>query len=162
MVKLRSYLPWLLAFLAFAGSAFQTYDARYAQAESARLQTTLDSLAKQGARVESVYVTRRDTVVRRITRVDSLTQTVTEWKHDTLRVVEYVTATDSALRACSALILSCDERHRVSLAQLAATERKAQADLAVLKARIPTLRARLVNGAMWAGAGALAVTVLRP
>lgn len=156
MVKLRSYLPWLLAFLAFAGSAFQTYDARYAQAESARLQTTLDSLAKVQARVESVYVTRRDTVVRRITRVDSLTQTVTEWKHDTLRVVEYVTATDSALRACSALILSCDERAAIQRQQYSALAAKHRADEAVLRARVPTMRSKLVSGALVFGAGWLA------
>ena len=42
---MRRWLPWVLAVLALGGSAFTGVEARYAQAESARLQTERDAIA---------------------------------------------------------------------------------------------------------------------
>ena len=42
---MKKYLPWVLAALALSGSAFTGVEARYAQAESARLQTERDAIA---------------------------------------------------------------------------------------------------------------------
>ena len=62
------------------------------------------------AKIDTVY--RRDTVRlwRLSGRVDTLTQTVDRWKHDTIRVLEFVAAADSTIQACRAVVLTCEAR----------------------------------------------------
>ncbi len=81
--------------------------------------SALAELAKAKAKTDTVY--RRDTLrlVQRIARVDTLRETVLHHLTDTLTVKEYVTATDSALKVCSAVRLDCDEYRRISTAELA-------------------------------------------
>jgi hypothetical protein len=105
-----STLPWLLVVLLLGLAALVADDARGARGEAARLRRSLDSLATVSARVDTVYAVQRDTLWRRIARTDTLTATVEVWKRDTLRVVEYVTRADSAIRACVATVLTCEER----------------------------------------------------
>lgn len=82
---------------------------RIAQHEqtNADLRHVADSLAK-------VY--RTDTV--RLTRLklktDTLTATVDVWKHDTLKVVEYVHQADTTLRACTQALGTCEARVKVA------------------------------------------------
>lgn len=84
-------------------------NAQIAQHEQANadLRHQADSLAK-------VY--RTDTLWRRVTqtRVDSLTVTVDQWKHDTLRVVEFVARADTAAKACTQALGTCEERVRIA------------------------------------------------
>lgn len=74
------------------------------------LRAQFDSLTRERARVDTVWRIQRDTFYVRRQRVDTLTRTVELWKHDTLRVVEYVQQADSAIRACSALVVTCERR----------------------------------------------------
>jgi hypothetical protein len=59
---------------------------------------------------------RTDTVRlwRSIRALDTLTVTVDQWKHDTVRVVEYVRAADETARACTRAVATCEERLKVA------------------------------------------------
>lgn len=82
-----------------------------------------DSLRRLQRRVDTLYLRQRDTVRVRLVRLDTLIQSVELWKHDTTKVVEFVTAADSAARACTAALLSCDERAAVRDQRIAALSR---------------------------------------
>src|SRR6185437_15041197 len=60
------------------------------------------------AKAETVYVAKVDTFAIWRTRVDSVRYMVLKHLTDTVRVKAYVAATDSTIRACSDVILSCD------------------------------------------------------
>jgi hypothetical protein len=81
-----------------------------AEADGARWRQELDVLAGKVRAVDTVY--RADTVRlwRTVRDLDTLTVTVQSWKHDTVRVVEYVQRADSAVRACVATVLTCETR----------------------------------------------------
>lgn len=99
-----------------------------AQAEqtNATLRHAQDSLA-------GIYRTDtlRLTKIKRVT--DSLTVTVDRWKHDTLKVVEYVQKADSTEQACEAAKLTCEQRVKVAQDGWAG----ARAEIAKIKA-LPT------------------------
>jgi hypothetical protein len=63
--------------------------------------------------VDTVWRVQRDTFVVRRTRVDTLTRTVEQWKHDTIAVVRYVREADSTIKACSALVVTCEQRAEI-------------------------------------------------
>lgn len=60
--------------------------------------------------LEAVY--RVDTVRlwRTVRALDTLTVTVDRWKHDTLTVVQYVAKADTAIRACTLALGTCEQR----------------------------------------------------
>lgn len=108
--------PWLLvaALVALVVAvvtgqrAERQYGAVLVQLDSSKAREAVavaraDSLAK-AYRVDTVTFRQ----VRRLT--DTMTVTVAEWKHDTTRVVEYVTLADSAIRSCSAALGTCEQR----------------------------------------------------
>src|SRR6185312_6970205 len=78
---------------------------------------------------ETVYVARVDTFTAWRTRTVALHDTVLKHLTDTLLVKQYVASTDSTIRACSDVILSCDTvraRYRLLVSKdstLAATEK---------------------------------------
>lgn len=122
-------LGWNILMVAVAVIALGLYGQEQrkrgaAEAEGKEWKRQLDSLAKVGARVDTVYRVQRDTFYVRRVRVDTLTQTVELWKHDTTKVVEYVAQADSTIKACSALVLTCEERSAIYEAQLGAWERR--------------------------------------
>ncbi len=84
-----------------------------AEAMTARAVAEADSLRLISRKVERIYV--RDTIRlwRTVARVDTMTREVERWKHDTTEVVRYVQAADSAIQACRATVLTCEERHRI-------------------------------------------------
>ena len=152
----RTHALIALAVLAVIFGGWRSRDASYARAESRRLASVVDSLVKVRSRVDTVHAVTVRNVVRQVTRLDTLTQTVELWKSDTIRVVEYVTRADSLARACTALIDSCDEKVRVRDALLATRERQWAADKAVLQAKVPSRLDRLRGAALWLSAGYLA------
>ncbi len=85
-------------------------DGRLHNAESKRLRHALDSLAAVSARIDTVYASDTVRLWRNVKSVDTMTVTVHSWKHDTLKVVEYVERADSAVRACVAVVLTCEAR----------------------------------------------------
>ena len=130
-------------------------DASFARAESRRLATVVDSLIEVRSRVDTIHAVTVRTVVRQVTRLDTLTRDVEVWKRDTIRVVEYVTRADSLARACTALVVTCDEKVRVREALLSTRERQWDAERAVLQQRIPSLREKLTRAGLVFGAGYL-------
>lgn len=74
---------------------------------NADLRRAQDSLAK-AYRTDTVRLTK----IRRVT--DSLTVTVDQWKHDTLKVVEYVHQADTTIKACTAALQTCEDRVRIA------------------------------------------------
>ena len=159
MKRLAPFLGYLLCAIFLAAWIGAERSASSQNAESARLRAALDSLATVQPRIDSVHTVRVDTVVRRIARVDTLTATVEVWKRDTLEVVRYVVATDSALRACSAVIVSCDDKVRVRdqrIALLDSLNANTESRLRAETAR--GRRDRIVFGAL----GALAGWALKP
>lgn len=91
-------------------------------------QHSLDSLGKVAAAVDTewrtdtirltkattVYTERRDTLLLHLT--------------DTVQVKEFVQASDSVVRACSMLQLTCAERHTIDSATAAGWEREYRAE----------------------------------
>ena len=153
------YLPWALCVVALVFGGWSRRDATYARGEAARWSRVADSLSRVTARVDTQY--RRDTL--RLTRWrdstvtlrDSLTIT------DTVEVVRFIAVQDSTITACSAALLTCDERVRLRDARFDAAASAWRAERAVLQARVPTLTDKLRTAALWSGVGVLAVTVLR-
>jgi len=81
-----------------------------AEADGARWRSELAALRGRTARVDSVYVRDTVTLWRQVRSTDTLTQTVETWKHDTVKVVEYVARADSTIRSCTAALLTCEQR----------------------------------------------------
>lgn len=98
----------VIAVLAIADSASQR---RTASIER-QLRERADSLLASAEAREAEYA--RDTVVlwRTKVRVDTMTQTVTSWMHDTTKVIEYVYLADSTIRACTSALRTCEEQKR--------------------------------------------------
>jgi len=85
---------------------------------------TIDSLRTVTAKVDTIY--ERDSVVvwRLKRQTDTLTQTEDRGKHDRIEVVRYVLHADSTIRACRALVETCEERVAVRDATIAAQTRR--------------------------------------
>ena len=148
--------PWVLiltVIFALTYSGVSQRSASYARAEAKRLAGVVDSLERVKARVDTVHAVTVRHVVRQVTRLDTLTQTVERWKFDTITVVEYVTRADSLARACTALIESCEARVNARDALLATQGQKFRADLAIVQAKVPSRLDRLRGAALWLSAG---------
>ena len=104
---------------------------------NADLRRAQDSLAK-AYRTDTLRLTK----IRRVT--DSLTVTVDQWKHDTVKVVEYVVKADSTIKVCSLALQTCEQR--VSVAQRGWDG--ARDEIKLLKASISPAKKWL-----WAGVG---------
>jgi hypothetical protein len=102
--------------------------------------------------LDTVYL--RDTLRLRVlvTRWDTLRQTVDRWKRDTITVERVVQVADSTIRACTATVLTCEQRVALTVqrAELAEDE------LAIHRRRIPTRREQVVTHGL-AAAGGLAL-----
>lgn len=95
--------------------------------ELAEAEARLDSLAAVTARVDTIYQTDSVDVWRLKRSTDTLTVTVDQWKHDTVWVVEYVERADSTIRACSALVATCEQRVALRDSTIAQQERRWEA-----------------------------------
>ncbi len=127
-------------------------DVLIAQAEqtNADLRHTADSLSKV-YRIDTLRLTK----IRRVT--DSLTVTVDQWKHDTVKVVEYVEKADSTIKVCTQALLTCDQR--VGIAQRGWDN--ARRENALLKASFPSKVRPWLYGFAGVGAGYIAGRVIR-
>lgn len=99
------------------------------------------------------HAVRKDTVVlwRVKKELDTLTVSVDRWKHDTVKVVQYVQKTDSAIRACTAVISTCQAQLLVADQRL--TEQKLQTEL--YRKQLPSAKSKVLRTArdMLIGAG---------
>jgi hypothetical protein len=74
-----------------------------ARADAAKWKRTADSLAK-AYHIDTVRLTRYRL------RLDTMSTTVELWKHDTVKVVEYVAKADSTVRVCAQALQTCEQR----------------------------------------------------
>jgi hypothetical protein len=102
--------------------------------------------------LDTVYL--RDTLRLRVlvTRWDTLRQTVDRWKHDTITVERVVQVADSTIRACTATVLTCEQRVALTVRRAELAEE----ELAIHRRRIPTRREQAVTHGL-AAAGGLAL-----
>lgn len=99
-----------------------------------------DSLKRVQWRVDTLFVAQRDTFIRWRTRWDTAFVDVERWKRDTLEVVRYVYLADSTIRACRAVVQTCEQRVAVRDRRIAALETAVLASLRL-------------NGRPWTAAG---------
>ena len=127
-------------------------EAEISQLEHANrdLRRAQDSLAN-AYRVDTIRLTKIRTVT------DSLTVTVDRWKHDTIRVVEYVTKADSAIRSCVQALQTCEQRVAVATRGWDG----ARAEIALLKRQAPSPMQKYVYGAGGVGIGVLVHALLK-
>jgi hypothetical protein len=102
--------------------------------------------------LDTVYL--RDTLRLRVlvTRWDTLRQTVDRWKRDTITVERVVQVADSTIRACTATVLTCEQRVALTVRRAELAEE----ELAIHRRRIPTRREQVVTHGL-AAAGGLAL-----
>jgi hypothetical protein len=102
--------------------------------------------------LDTVYL--RDTLRLRVlvTQWDTLRQTVDRWKRDTLVVERVVQVADSTIRACTAAVLTCEQRVALTVRRAELAEE----ELAIHRMRIPTRREQAMTHGL-AAAGGLAL-----
>ncbi len=122
-------LGWWILLAATAVLSLSLYGAEQrrrgaAEAEGARWKQELDSLRVVARRVDTLYRTDTVRLWRLRERWDTAVVHVEKWKTDTVEVVRYVQLADSTIRACTAALLTCEERVAVRDRQLVAWERR--------------------------------------
>ena len=108
-------LPWY-APLALAGAlALSVYSCQRAEREKGATKVLLaqseavgDSLRARRAVVDTVYRTQTRTLTRTLATVDTLRDSLTIT--DTVEVVRFIAAQDSAIVACQRVVLTCEAR----------------------------------------------------
>jgi hypothetical protein len=121
--------------------------------QEAATRHALDSLARVSARVDSVYVRDTLTLTHETTRYVTVRDTLLVHLTDTIRVKEYVQAADSVVRACSAVVTACDQRHSVDSATATGWERMYKAERAARPSVVLTIGKELLIGLAGFGAG---------
>jgi hypothetical protein len=129
-------------------------DATTARADVA-IAAELDSLRREAAERDTVYVLQRDTVWLQVATFDTLVQTVDRWKHDTVKVVKVIQQAQRTIQACQALVLSCEERVADRDAQLATWQRRWDS-----RAKPPSRLEEGLEAGLWLSAGWLLRSVV--
>lgn len=116
-----------LAVAAFAITAAATLYEAGKRAERAAWETRAilakrDTVVREIRVVETQYRTDTLRLIDWRTRWDTVARDVERWKHDTVRVVQFVQVADSTIRACTSALTSCDrlrqlEQERADLAE---------------------------------------------
>lgn len=109
MSKLDAVLLAVVLALLLAGASYIAGRSR-GKAEAALVQSQAHAgTIKIGvAKAETVFVSKVDTFHIRRTKTLPVRDTLLKHLTDTVLVKQYVAATDTALRACSDVIISCD------------------------------------------------------
>jgi hypothetical protein len=84
-------------------------------------------------------------------------RSVDVWKHDTLKVVEYVAKADTTIRACTQALSTCEAR--IGVAQRGWDG--ARDEIALLKKSIPSSSQKYLYMAIGSGIGYLAGRIIR-
>lgn len=107
-MKRLDVLAWILVVVLGVAAFFERTGRQDAGREVTRLTRLSDSLANQSARTDTIYSVDTATFTRwrtvRDTLRDSLTLT------DTVEVVRFIAVQDSTIAACSAALLTCEQR----------------------------------------------------
>lgn len=109
MSRLDAVLLAVCAVLLIAGGSYVAGQ-RHGKQQAALLQSqaTADTIRSTITVAETVFVAKVDTFRVRQTKVVTLRDTLLRHVTDTVLVKQYVAASDTALRACSEVIVSCD------------------------------------------------------
>ena len=141
-----------LAVAAFAIAAAGTLYTAGQRAERAAWQAKAltakrDTVVREIRVVETRY--RTDTLRLREwrTRWDTVARDVERWKHDTVRVVQFVQVADSTIRACTTALTSCDRLRQLQ------QERAELAEQQLAIGQRGQRRRQLVTGIVAAAAG---------
>jgi hypothetical protein len=110
-----------------------------------------DSL-ERAYRVDTIRLTK----IKRVT--DSLTVSVDRWKTDTLKVVEYVAKSDTAIRACVQALGTCEAMVGAERAGRLAAESQAK----ILRQQMPSKLAPWRDRVIGAIVGGAIVAVAKP
>ena len=110
---MRRYAPlaYLLAAVLTLWAWQRDATALGAAIERGRVADSLLTIAE--ARADSLKVVYRTDTLRlwrEVRRTETLTTTVDQWKHDTVRVVEYVQQASQAINACTLALGTCEQR----------------------------------------------------
>lgn len=149
-----------LAVAAFAIAAAGTLYTAGQRAERAAWQAKAltakrDTVMREIRVVETRYRTDTVRLVRWRTKWDTVARDVERWKHDTVRVVEFVRVADSTIRACTAALTSCDRLRQLQ---------QERAELAEQQLRLRTRgqsRRQLVTGVVAGAVGLAAGRTMR-
>lgn len=148
-------LPTTLLLVAAAVGGILAYGARQRsvgelRATIALREAAIDSLSKRAARVDSVYVVRRDTLRIVRTRTDSILDTLR--LTDTLvRIETVVQIVERERLACDAVVASCEQRVAVRDSLLGLKDLQLQAERGrdrIFGVKLPSRSASLVIGAL--------------
>lgn len=127
----RTVAPWLVSAALLVGwlSSCQRDERRVGVA-----QALLDSAGVRAQRAErradslaTVYRTDTVRLWRTLRTLDTLTETVERWKHDTVQVVRYVAQAAEAAASCTATVRTCEQRLATANEQTAAVRDSARA-----------------------------------
>ena len=158
-MTLPRWLPLAAIGALLALLAFGVRRDGFARDELRRLTVEADSLRRVSARVDTIYA--RDTLRlwRRIATVDTLRETLT--LTDTLEVVRFIAAQDTAIRVCVAALLTCEQRVAVRDARLVVEADRYRALAATMPTRWERLQRSARDAAIGAAVLAVAQTALR-
>ena len=107
MTRLHALALTLSVAAAALGGAF--YAGQWV-ARDATLAAKRDTVRVELLRLDTVYQLDTVRLTRWRERWDTVRQDVERWKHDTIRVVEYVRVADSTIRACVAALATCEQQ----------------------------------------------------
>lgn len=159
MITTRSVGLIVLAAAVIAALTLGGRDYSYAKKHAATLQQQVDSLEAVSKKVDIVYVTDTLVLWRNVAKWDTIEVDVEKWKHDTVKVVEYVALADSTIKACIAAVLTCEQRVGVRDQRIAKLEELNAAIAAQIPTRWENARRNARNGlvtvAVWEGGKAL-------
>lgn len=109
MSKFYAALGAVLTALFIAGASYIVGDLRGKQdAALVASQAKADTIRVAVTKAETVFVAKADTFTRWRTKTVTLRDTLLRHITDTVLVKQFVAASDTALHACSEVIVSCD------------------------------------------------------
>jgi cytoskeletal protein RodZ len=102
---------------------------------------------RQLTKAETVYVHRVDTLRRQVTKLEQLRDTLRIT--DTVQVKEFIQRADSTVRACFAVVQSCEQKDSAHKVIEAGLRKQNEA----LKALIPGRTEKIITAVKWLTAG---------
>ena len=154
MTRLHALALTLSVAAAALGGAF--YAGQWV-ARDATLAGKRDTVRVELLRLDTVYQLDTVRLTRWRERWDTVRQDVERWKHDTIRVVEYVRVADSTIRACVAALATC-EQQKAALTRRAELAEEAYRRTLV---QVPTAKRQALTYAAAAALGLAAGRIAR-
>lgn len=146
-------IQWLIAAVIVLSLGVCWADNRFAArhgADGEKLKQAIDQTKageKQLAKVDTVYVHRVDTLKRHVVKLEQLRDTLRIT--DTVQVKEFIRQADSTVKACFAVVESCEQKDSAHKVIEAGLRRQNDA----LRALIPGKTERFITAAKWLAIG---------